>query len=428
MSQNNIISLGGTSRRRFITNCAAAAASIPVLAGLPTNVFAAGANDGIIRIGLVGAGGRGTDAVGNILEAARIAKKNVKVVAVGDVFADAANGAAKRFGAQAFVGFDAYKKVLDAGIDIVILATAPGFRPVHIAAAVEKGVHIFAEKPVATDPAGARLVLEAAAKAKEKKLSFVAGTQRRHQNNYIETLKRIHDGEIGEIVGGQVYWCMGGLWHKGRKPEWTEIEYQVRNWLYFTWLSGDHIVEQHVHNIDVANWAFGAHPAKVFGMGGRQSRTGKEYGDAFDHFSIEYEYPNGARVQSFCRQAPGANDRVTERLVGTKGVAVPGAIYKHGERRPAWRYSGGGLNPYVQEHVDLLKSITGEGPYQNEGVNVAESTLSGIIGRMSAYTGREISYKWALEASKLDIVPKDPTRDTPAPVVEIAVPGRTRLI
>jgi predicted dehydrogenase len=284
-------------------------------------------------------------------------------------------------------------------------------------------VHVFAEKPVAVDPAGARVVIAAGELAEKKKLSIVAGTQRRHDFPYIETLKRVRDGAIGELVGGQVYWAMGGLWHKGRNKNWSDMEYQIRNWLYFTWLSGDHIVEQHVHNIDIANWAFGGPPKKAFGMGGRQSRTEEKYGDAFDHFAIEFEYENGARVQSFCRQAVGASGRVNERLVGTKGVATPGRIVAEGK---TWNYSGRRTNAYVQEHVNLVKSIR-EGKPINEARAVAESTLTGILGRISAYTGKEVSYKWAIEASKLNLAPPE-YKFGPAPAVVVAVPGKTPLI
>ncbi|MDR1497625.1 MAG: Gfo/Idh/MocA family oxidoreductase [Puniceicoccales bacterium] len=426
MSDNNTITLGGKSRRDFITNCAAIA-SVPLLAGLPINAFAAGANDRL-KVGLIGAGGRGNGAVTDILNA----DKNVELWAIGDVFADQAKSSQRRFAKnqrakvpdeRVFSGFDNYKEVLNSGIDIAILTTPPGFRPLHLEAAIEKGVHVFAEKPVAVDPVGARRVIAAGELAAKKGLSIVAGTQRRHDFAYIETLKRVRDGAIGEIVGGQVYWVQGGLWHKGRNPKWTDIEYQIRNWLYFTWVSGDHIVEQHVHNIDVANWAFGGPPVKAFGMGGRQSRTDKKYGDAWDHFAIEYEYANGARVQSFCRQVVGASHRVGERIVGTKGVATSGRIVGEGKN---WHYSGRSSNAYVQEHVNLVKAIRTGKPI-NEARNVAESTLTGILGRISAYTGKEVSYKWALEASKLDLAPAKYELG-PGPKVEVPIPGSKNLV
>jgi predicted dehydrogenase len=214
-----------------------------------------------------------------------------------------------------------------------------------------------------------------------------------------------------------------GLWHRGRQPEWTEMEYQMRNWLYFSWLSGDHIVEQHMHNIDVMNWAFGGPPVKAYGMGGRQSRTDPKYGDAWDHFSVEFEYANGARVQSLCRQVPRTSTRVTERLTGTRGDAVPSGLIR-GEQ--PWKFAGELRNPYRQEHVDLVRSIRAGTPL-NEGRQVAESTLTAILGRMSAYTGREISYAWVLETSKLDLTPPAYAWGD-APAVVIPVPGVTPLV
>jgi predicted dehydrogenase len=259
--------------------------------------------------------------------------------------------------------------------------------------------------------------------AAQKKLAIVAGTQRRHSADYLETMARIRDGAIGDLVGGQAYWLQGALWHRGRQPEWTEMEYQMRNWLYFTWLSGDHIVEQHMHNLDIMNWAFGGPPVKALGMGGRQSRTDPKYGDAWDHFSVEFEYANGARVQSLCRQVEGTATRVSERLVGTKGTAMPsGRIWS----AQPWKFEGQMVNPYDQEHIDLVRSIRAGTPL-NEGRQVAESTLTAILGRMSAYTGREVSYAWLLEASKLELKPSAYAWGD-APAVSIPVPGLTPLI
>jgi predicted dehydrogenase len=237
-------------------------------------------------------------------------------------------------------------------------------------------------------------------------------------------MARIKDGAIGDLTGGTCYWMQGGLWHRGRKPDWTEMEYQMRNWLYFTWLSGDHIVEQHMHNIDVMNWAFGGVPVKALGMGGRQSRTDPKFGDAWDHFSVEFEYANGARVQSSCRQVPGTSSRISERLVGTKGAANPSGVIT-GEQ--PWKFpSTPFTNPYDQEHIDLIRSIRAGTPL-NEGRQVAESTMTAILGRISAYTGREISYSWLLESSKLDLSPAAYAWGD-APKVEIPVPGRTPLV
>ncbi|MDR2513278.1 MAG: Gfo/Idh/MocA family oxidoreductase [Puniceicoccales bacterium] len=412
------------SRREFMANCAALA-SLPVLASLPTNAFAAG-NEGRLKVGLIGAGGRGIGAARESLDA----DKNVQLWAIGDVFEDRAEQARKQLARKergtvpqerVFNGFDAYKDVLNTGVDLVILAAPPGFRPLHMEAAVEKGVHIFAEKPVAVDPAGARKVIAVGELARQKGLSIVAGTQRRHDASYIETIRRIQGGAIGDLVGGQCYWVGGELWHNGRKPEWTDMEYQIRNWLYFTWLSGDHIVEQHVHNLDVINWAFGGPPVKAFGMGGRQVRTGEKYGNAWDHFAVEFEYANGVRVQSFCRQTNGASHRVSERLVGTLGTADPKQRIwsKNGD----WASTHRRTNAYLQEHVDLIRSIR-QGEKLNEARSVAEATLTAILGRESAYTGKEIKYEWILKASKQDLSPAKYEFGA-APGVEFPKPGRT---
>ncbi len=432
----NSTSLPIYSRRQFLK--AGAAASLLPLLGSVTPVFAAGSDR--IRIGLVGCGGRGIGAGRNCLAA----DPSVQLVALGDAFVDRIEAAlhdftqgtagdtprpplpADQFSVtreRCFTGFDAYKQVINSGIDLVLLVTPPHFRPLHLQAAFEAGVHVFAEKPVAVDPVGARLVMQLADIAAQKKLAFVAGTQRRHSADYLETMARIKDGAIGDLTGGQCYWLQGGLWHRGRQPEWSEMEYQMRNWLYFTWLSGDHIVEQHMHNIDIMNWAFGGPPVKAFGMGGRQSRTDLKYGNAWDHFSIEYEYANGARVQSMCRQAPGASTRVSERLTGTKGAADPSGTIR-GEQ--PWKFERQFTNPYDQEHIDLIRSIRAGTPL-NEGRQLAESTLTAILGRISAYTGREINYSWMLEASKLDLTPAAYAWGD-APPVEIAVPGKTPLV
>jgi predicted dehydrogenase len=427
--------LAGFSRRQFLKT--GAAASLLPLLGSITPAFAAGSDR--VRIGLVGCGGRGIGAVRNCLAA----DPSVQLVAIGDAFADRVDAAMTEFTQgggnetrpplpadqfavsreRCFTGFDAYKQVINSGIDLVLLVTPPHFRPQHLQAAIETGVHVFMEKPVAVDPVGARLVMQLADIAAQKKLAIVAGTQRRHSADYLETMARIKDGAIGELTGGSCYWMQGALWHRGRQPEWSEMEYQMRNWLYFTWLSGDHIVEQHMHNLDVMNWAFGGPPVKAYGMGGRQSRTDPKYGDAWDHFSVEYEYANGARVQSLCRQVDGTSTRVTERLVGTKGTAKPsGAIM--GEQ--PWKFERPFTNPYDQEHINLIRSIRAGTPL-NEGRQVAESTLTAILGRISAYTGREVSYAWLLEASKLHLAPSAYAWGD-APKVEIPVPGVTPLI
>ena len=417
------------SRRDFVKTSAvfSAAAMLSRTGG----VFAAGSDK--IRVGVIGCGGRGTGAAMDCVRSS----DNVEIVAMGDMFGDRLDSSLAWLsrevddkvsvtGDTSFTGFDAYEKVIACDIDMVILATPPGFRPMHLKAAVEAGKHVFMEKPVAVDPVGIRSIIASSQLARQKGLAIVAGTQRRHQNQYREILKRIHDGAIGEIVGGQCYWNMGELWVKKKQPDWSEMEWQCRNWLYFTWLSGDHIVEQHVHNLDVINWAIGSHPVKCMGMGGREVRTGPEYGNIFDHFAIEFEYENGARVLSMCRQTPGCTERVSENVVGTKGWAYMDGGDGFIEGQNPYRYDGQDVNPYEQEHTDLIESIRAGEPL-NEGRQVAESTLTAIMGRMSAYTGRAMNWDWAMNASKLDLSPaKYEFGDLP--VEKIAIPGQSKLI
>jgi myo-inositol 2-dehydrogenase / D-chiro-inositol 1-dehydrogenase len=425
------------SRRTFL-KAGAALSALPLLGQTGTPVSAGSDR---LRVGVIGCGGRGIGAMRNCVEA----DPSVQLYALGDLFPDRVDAAYQELVVgqgegerrraplpkeqcnvtrdRCFAGFDAYQSVINSGVDLVIMAAPPHFRPLHLEAAIQRGVHVFAEKPVAVDAVGARKVMSIGDLAQQKKLAIVAGTQRRHAANYLETMARIQDGAIGDLVGGQCYWLQEGLWHRGREANWTDMEYQIRNWLYFTWLSGDHIVEQHVHNIDVLNWAFGGPPVKALGMGGRQSRTDPKYGDAFDHFSIEYEYANGARVQSFCRQAPGCSHRVGERLVGTRGASDPSGTIT-GQK--AWKYAGEARDPMVQEHIDLIRSIRAGNPI-NHARRIAESTLTAILGRMSAYSGREVSYGWLLNNSQLDLNPAAYAFG-PAPVVSAAVPGQTPLV
>jgi len=417
----------GITRRDFIKTSAAASLAAAIPAGL--GLYAAGSD--AIRVGIVACGGRGTGAAIDCMEAA----PGVEIVAMADLFSDRIQSSlirlrekhadkVKVIADKCFTGFDAYKKVCALPeVNLIVTAAPPGFRPLHLKAAVEAGKHVFMEKPVAVDPVGVRSVIASSELARLKGLAVVAGTQRRHQRRYLEVMKRIHDGAIGEVVGGQCYWNQGELWVVKKTPEMTDMEWQCRNWLYFTWLSGDHIVEQHVHNIDVVNWAFRATPVKAVGMGGRQVRTAPEYGNIFDHFAVEFEYPNGARVMSMCRQMPGCSDRIEEKIVGTRGSAMGyGEISGPG----AWKFEGEEVNPYVQEHADLIASIRAGKPL-NEGKRVAESTLCAIMGRMSAYTGQALNWDWAMKASNLDLTPPSYALG-PLPVEPVAVPGKTPLI
>jgi predicted dehydrogenase len=385
-----------------------------------------------LRVGVIGCGGRGTGAAGDALSAS----PRTRIVALADLFPDRLESSRKTLDSlgeratvddtRCYIGFDAYKQLLDSNdIDIVILATPPHFRPMHFEAAVHAGKHVFMEKPVATDSTGIRTVLAAAEESERKNLCVVAGTQRRHEKCYIEAMQRLHEGAIGKIIAARVYWNMGGLWMNPPRPEWTDMEWQLRNWLYFTWLSGDHYVEQHVHNLDVANWAIGSHPVRAMGMGGRQVRTDSNYGNIFDHFAIEYEYPDGAYLMSMARQIENCCDRVAEQIHGVKGVMKthPGSATIKADQE--WRFRGDNGNPYVDEHLDLITAIEG-GPYVNEARQVAESTLTAIMGRMAAYTGKEVTWDQALR-SKENLAPEKYAFG-PIAVPPIAMPGKTPLV
>jgi myo-inositol 2-dehydrogenase / D-chiro-inositol 1-dehydrogenase len=421
----------GASRREFLKSTAVAGTTLAVGQTLLSSVHAAG--DDVIKIGLIGCGGRGTGAADNALHAA----KNVKLVAMADAFPDRLELShhllMKDHGPQKvdvppdrqFVGLDAYERVLSSRIDYVILATPPGFRPMHLEAAVAAGKHIFTEKPVATDATGIRKVLAAYEEAEKKKLCIAAGTQRRHQAGYIETMNRVHDGAIGDIVAARCYWNQGPLWVKPRHPGMNDLEYEMRNWYYFTWLCGDHIVEQHVHNLDVINWATNAHPVRAVGMGGREVRKGPDYGQIFDHFAIDYEYPNGVHVLSMCRQIDGCENNVSEALVGTKGSCRPDHYEILGENK--WRRPRNekDIDPYVQEHADLIDCIRNGKPI-NELKNVAHSTMTAIIGRMSTYTGKALSWDKALH-SRENLFPEHLAWG-PLPTPNVAVPGKSPLV
>ncbi len=392
-----------------------------------------------LKVGVIGCGGRGTGAAQDALEAS----ERVRIVALADLFPDqvqAARENLKSLGERASVdesrcntGFDAYQQLLAAGgggdIDVVILATSPHFRSIHFAAAVEAGKHVFMEKPVATDAPGIRRVLAAAEAADAKKLCVVAGTQRRHEKCYLEAMQRVRDGALGKIITARVYWNMGTLWMKPPRPEWTDMEWQIRNWLYFTWLSGDHYVEQHVHNLDVANWAVGAHPVKAMGQGGRQVRVDPNYGNIFDHFAVEYEYPDGTYLMSMARQTDGCANRVAEIMHGTKGSMFTqsgSASIKSAESDGSnWKFKGENGNPYVDEHKHLYAAIE-SGTHVNEAKQVAESTLTAIMGRMSAYTGKEVTWEQALN-SKEDLAPAK-YEFGPYSVAPVAMPGKTPLV
>jgi predicted dehydrogenase len=389
----------------------------------------------VIKVGLVGCGGRGSGAAENICEAAGTSY-NIKLHAMADAFGDNLKHCRDRLknsehvkdkfdvsDDRCFVGFDAYQKVIDC-CDLIMLATPPGFRPGHIEATIKAGKHLFTEKPVGVDGPGIRKVLAAHDEAVQKKLCVVAGTQRRHQASYLEAMNRIKDGAIGDITSARVYWNQGDIWMRDRKPGWSDMEYQVRNWYHHLWLCGDHIVEQHVHNLDVAIWAIGAHPIRAVGMGGRQVHNEPAWGQNYDHFAIDYEFPNGIHVLSMCRQISGCENNVSETITGTKGEWTSVNQRFTGKNKGRVRIAHE-TNPYVQEHIDLLQSI-----YDNKPVcelkQVAESTLAAILGRTSAYTGKAITWD-EMKNSKVDTFPEK-LEWGPYPEPAVPKPGVSGLI
>lgn len=410
------------SRRDFLVRSAAGAAALSV----PKMVFGGG-NDQI-KVGLIGAGGRGNDACRNAIAA----DPATVIWAVGDLFPDRTEGTKayleKEFGERVnlkdrvYTGWDNYKKVAATDVDYVILTAPPVFRHVHLPAVVDAGKHVFCEKPVATDAPSVRAIHAAADAATAKKLNIVAGTQRRHDPAYREAIKRIHDGQIGDVVACYAYWNQGGLWSVQKTDKMSDMEWQLRNWLYFTWVAGDIIVEQHIHNQDVCHWVMNKFPVKATSLAGRQVRTDPLYGHVYDHFATEFEYDNGVKLISMCRQIDGTSSRVSERIVGTKGSSDANSSIK-GEK--PWRWDGTRPNPYVEEHKNLIASMRGKQPYINEGRQVADTTLAAIMGRMAGYTGKEITWEQALNSQE-SIVPKT-WEFGPVPVPPVAMPGRTEF-
>jgi predicted dehydrogenase len=377
------------SRRDFVKGAAAiSASSLLVNSGA---LFAAGPEK--IKLGLIGCGGRGSGALGDCLNAAKHLNLTVEVVALADFFMDRAVGTAKKYGVpedRCHAGADGYKKVIASDADVVLMATPPNFRPMHFEAAINAGKHVFMEKPVAVDAPGARRIIASGKVAAEKKLAVVAGTQRRHQAVYRKTAHAIANGAIGKLMGGQVWWCGGALWFQTRKEGESDADYMVRNWVSFTEMSGDHIVEQHVHNIDVAKWFIGRNPDSALGFGGRARR---QTGTQFDFFSIDFDYGQDVHIHSMCRQVNGCYNRVSEYFVGTDGGTWGSGPsqggYKNAVTLPDFEEVGG---PYVQEHVDMLRSIIDGNPI-NEAETVAESNLAAIMGRISAYTGQMVRWR-----------------------------------
>ncbi len=409
------------TRRNFLKNTSTAVAGGALLGAMPIERFALGASPGdTIRIALVGAGGRGSGAADQALNAGG---EGVKLVAIADAFENQAQSSLKNLKKKyentvqvkddmVFTGFDAYKLAI-AQADLVILATPPGLRPIHFEEAVRQGKHVFMEKPVAVDGPGVRRVIAAAKEAKAKNLKVGVGLQRRHQPNYKEVMTRLKDGAIGDIHTTRVYWNGGPVGPKARRADLekrmgrapTEMEYQVRNWYMFNWLCGDHIVEQHIHNLDVINWLKDAYPIRCHGIGGRCFQNGPDSGEIFDHHAVEYEYADGSRMYSQCCQFPGAWSSVSEHAVGTKGTCDIGSQIIRGEN--AWRRRGpaGESNDGWQlEHYPLQAAIR-ENKDHNEAERGALSTLTAIIGRMATYSGKIVEWEDAMK-STLDLMPE----------------------
>jgi predicted dehydrogenase len=378
------------------------------------------ADNSLIRVGLIGCGGRGSGAADQTLS---VRDSNVKLTAVADVFLKKAEYAAQRLkekhgekvdvpAERCFGGLDAYQKVLE-HCDLVVMATPPGFRPQHFAAAVNAGKHVFMEKPVCVDAAGAKRVLEAAKEADKRGLKVVVGLQRHYDDRYRETAKRVHDGMIGDIIQANVYWNGGEIWWRKREEGMTDTMAQLHNWYHFAYLSGDHICEQHVHNLDVANWFLGETPLSAFGIGGRQMRPADQPSEIYDHFGINYLYASGASVSSHCRQVPGGQGRVTEEFRGTKGFATPGKITNY-KGETIWKYEGKNDNPYQVEHDELHDAIRKNTPLNNAYYG-ATSSFTAALGRYAAYSGKELKYDEVLKSGHR-IFPESMDPNGPAPV------------
>ena len=430
-------------RRDFLKSTAMIAGATAIGTAPISGVFAS--NDDTIKIALIGCGGRGTGAAFQALST----KQNIKIVALADAFRDPLDECytklADRFKDKVdvpeehkFVGFDAYKKAI-ALADVVLCVTPPGFRPAHFAEAIKQNKHVFIEKPVAVDAPGIRQVLATAEEAKNKKLNVVVGLQRRYQNNYRETIKQIQNGAIGKIQSGQVYWNSGGVWVRPRTANQTEMEYQMRNWYYFNWLCGDHIVEQHVHQLDVANWVLGGYPVSAQGTGSIAWRTGKDYGEIYDNHAVEFTYADGSVIYSQCRHFEGTSNRVDETFQGTGGKVYLSAsntgILWDKDGKEIFSHKGkGDPNPYQTEHDELFDAIA-KGEYKfADAERGAKSTFTGILGRLATYSGKVLKWDEAL-ASDISLMPEKLSWDALPKVLPdsdglypYAQPGKTKVI
>jgi predicted dehydrogenase len=439
------------SRRDFLKQSTLAAGSLMAMPLVSNAQFFNSSVDDTIKIALIGCGGRGTGAALQAL----LTTQNVKLVAMADAFRDRIDGCYKNLMADdltdingvagsvknkvavteatKFVGFDAYLKAIPLA-DVVILTTPPGFRPIHFEEAVKQSKHIFMEKPVATDPAGIKRVLDAAQIAKQKKLNVVVGLQRHYQNSYRALYGKLKEGMIGDIVSAQVWWNNEGVWMNPRKAGQTEMEYQMRNWYYFNWLCGDHIVEQHIHNMDVMNWFKGDFPVKAQGMGGREVRKGKEYGEIFDHHYVEFQYADGSIMNSQCRHIKGTMSKVDEQIIGTKGTIYCGAMNITDRKgKVMYQFDKEKENdPYQTEHDELFAAIAKKEYKFADAEHGAKSTMTAILGRLATYTGQVVEFDKALN-SGLSLQPSTYAWDADMPLkpnadgyYPVAVPGVTK--
>lgn len=433
------------TRRQFLVNSSLlTGAALAATLDIHRSAHAAGSD--AIRIGLIGCGGRGSGAVANALTVA----PNARLTALADAFADRMEGSARalkqKFGdrvvvdaAHCFSGFDAFRKLLDSGVDVAILAEPPHFRPLHIEACINAGVHVLAEKPMAVDAPGVRRVLAAGEKAAERKLSLVSGFETRYSETAREAVKRLHDGAIGDLISIEGVYNVGPLWHRGRQPDWTEMEFQMRNWYYFTWLSGDHLVEQHVHFLDFVGWLMREEPPlHAWGYGGRSQRVEPKFGDIFDHHSVVYEYPNTARVYAMTRQQSGCFNGVYKTVFGTKGQLRLG-----GNRRQSGIYATSGEMKWQPspeaDHAELncfreMFSAMEAGRPINDSVAMARSTMLAILGRMATHSGQRITWEEAFASNKV-LAPERYAWDADPPVLPRPdgtyphpIPGVTKVL
>lgn len=414
--KKNSNELNGLSRRDFMKASTLTAGGL-LMGSLPVARSAYAAGSDTLKVALIGCGDRGTGAAFNTL----MADDGVELVAMADILEDRLNNSyntiMQRFGETGkvnvpdehkFVGFDAYKKAIPLA-DVVLLTTPTFFRPVMYAEAVRLGKHVFMEKPVAVDAAGVRSVLESGKIAEQKGLNVVVGLQRRYEMKYRELHRRLQNGEIGDLVSGQVYWNQGPFFFRPRQPEWSELEHQIRNHFHFIWVAGDQVLDQMIHNLDVANWYIGAHPVSAMGMGGRETRTSSDYGQIFDHSSIEYVYPDGTVLQAQCRQQENVHVIINERFNGTRGFLSTGGpegpVIRDRAKNVRFRYEGqNDPSPYNHEHVELYRAIRGQLPRIDDSQSGAEASMTSILGMMTVYSGDLLTWDDAL-ASNIKMYP-----------------------